>query len=301
MHLDAVRTVVAVAEAGQFRDAALDLGVTQQAVSKRIAAVETELGVRLFVRTPRGAELTADGQAFLPHAREALDAMARAIASVRTGGRALRIDVFGRRLAPADLLQAFHRAHPDVELEVVTLPTADRAVEAVRAGRVDAAFRAVAGAPDGLVAVRVLDEPLELLTGPDHPLAGAGELSPTDLAGHRIWVPGLVDGAEWTAYYAAFAAAFGLTIDADGPNFGREDALDRVGASASLATIGGAGLRVDWSARPTLRRIVLRRPTPIYPWSLVYRAGTVHPGLTALRKHLGSPRVLPDSWTPWPP
>jgi Bacterial regulatory helix-turn-helix protein, lysR family len=44
--LDAARTFVAVVDAGQFQHAATDLSITQQAVSKRIAALETDLGVR---------------------------------------------------------------------------------------------------------------------------------------------------------------------------------------------------------------------------------------------------------------
>ena len=112
MDLDAVRTFVAVAEAGQFSEAAADLSITQQAVSKRVAALEKALGVRLFARTARGAELTIDGQAFLPHARDLLGAAERAAASVRPGRRALRVDVIDSRLAPAGLLRDFHRAHP---------------------------------------------------------------------------------------------------------------------------------------------------------------------------------------------
>ncbi len=52
--LDAVRTFVAVTEAGQFSEAAADLSLTQQAVSKRVAALETDLGVRLLTRTAHG-------------------------------------------------------------------------------------------------------------------------------------------------------------------------------------------------------------------------------------------------------
>ncbi|HZG92524.1 MAG TPA: LysR family transcriptional regulator, partial [Pseudonocardia sp.] len=48
MDLDGVRTFVAAADAGRFTDAADDLSLTQQAVSKRIAALERELGARLF-------------------------------------------------------------------------------------------------------------------------------------------------------------------------------------------------------------------------------------------------------------
>ena len=48
MDLDAVRTFVAVTEAGRFSDAADDMSVTQQAVSKRVAALEKDLAVRLL-------------------------------------------------------------------------------------------------------------------------------------------------------------------------------------------------------------------------------------------------------------
>ncbi|WP_436789021.1 LysR family transcriptional regulator, partial [Yinghuangia sp. YIM S10712] len=77
MDLAAVRTFVSAADAGQFQEAAAELSITQQAVSKRIAVLEKDLGVRLFMRTPRGARLTIDGQAFLPHARALLDAEQR--------------------------------------------------------------------------------------------------------------------------------------------------------------------------------------------------------------------------------
>ncbi|CAM4007942.1 LysR family transcriptional regulator [Nocardiopsis gilva] len=159
-----MRTVVAVADAGQFQEAAADLSITQQAVSKRIAALEKELGVRLFTRTARGARLTIDGQAFLPHARDLLQAEERAAASVRPGRRALRVDVIGRQLAPAGLLRGFHGAHPAIDLDVVTLFDADAAIAAVRSGTIDASFRALTvparQLPQGIETARVLDEPI---------------------------------------------------------------------------------------------------------------------------------------------
>jgi DNA-binding transcriptional LysR family regulator len=288
--LEAVRTMVAVAEAGQFQQAALDLSVTQQAVSKRVAALEHELGVRLFTRTARGADLTIDGQAFLPHARELLRAEERAAASVRPGHRALRVDVIGRRLAPAALLRDFHRAHPDVELDVVTLFDAEAALAAVRAGAIDASFRALTQpvrALPGIDAARVLDEPVQLLTGPAHPLAAAKAVTPRQLRGHRIWMPGIVPGTEWADYYEQFAAAFELTIDTIGPNFGTEPLLDAVADSAALATLVGEQTHLVWPADYDLRRVALRDPTPCYPHSLIWRSGNPHPGLRALRDHLG--------------
>jgi DNA-binding transcriptional LysR family regulator len=303
--LHAVRTFVAAADAGQFQQAAADLAVTQQAVSKRIAGLEKELGVRLFTRTARGARLTIDGQAFLPHARDLLRAEERAAASVRPGHRALRVDVIGRRLAPADLLRAFHHAHPGTELDVVTLFDADSAIEAVRSGTIDASFRAVTlppeRLPDGVETVRVHNEPVQLLTGPAHACAAASRIAPADLAGRRIWMPGIVPGTEWAAYYADLGDAFGITIDRIGPHFGLEPLLDVIADTAALATFVGDGTRLVWPADHGLRRIAIHGPTPVYPHSLIWRADNPHPGLAALRRHLSDAwpdRRGTDTWTP---
>lgn len=287
VNFDAVRTFVALAESGRFQDAADDLAVTQQAVSKRIAALEADLGVRLFTRTPRGTALSLDGQAFLPHARAVLDAVDQATAAVRPGRRALRVDVLGRRIAPGGLLEDFHRTHPAVELEVVTLPNARAAVEAVRTGEIDAAFANLRDRlPAALRSMRVLDEPLDLLTGPAHSLAAARSATPADLAGHRIWIPGIVPGTEWAAYYAELAAALGLTIDATGPNLGTEHLFDVLAESPEAATLIGRDTRLVWTAHQDLRRIPLRDPAPAYPHWLVWRGDNAHPGLATLREHL---------------
>lgn len=305
MDLDAVRTFVASADAGQFQEAAADLSITQQAVSKRIAALEKDLGVRLFTRTARGAQLSIDGQAFLPHARDLLRAEERAVASVRPDRRALRVDVIGRRLAPAGLLRDFHRAHPDTELDVVTLFDADAAIAAVRSATIDASFRALTlparQFPADIEAVRVFDEPVQLLTGPAHEFAAARAVTPAELAGHKIWMPGIVTGTEWAAFYDDLAAAFGLTIDPTGPNFGIEALLDVIADSAALATFVGEQTRFVWPADHGLRRIAVHNPTPVYPHSLIWRSDNPHPALTTLRNHLGSAQPNhrdAETWTP---
>ncbi|WP_460072775.1 LysR family transcriptional regulator [Streptomyces sp. YKOK-I1] len=305
MDLEAVRTFVAVAEAGQFQKAAADLSITQQAVSKRIAALERGLGVRLFTRAPRGAELTIDGQAFLPHARELLRVTERAVASVRPGRRPLRVDVIASRGAAAGLMRDFHRVHPEIELDVVMLFEIETAVAAIRSGTIDASFRAVAvpgrPLPEDIACLRVLDEPLQLLTGPAHALASAPSVTLAQLVGHRIWMPGIVPGTEWGAFYDDLVAEFGLTIEATGPNFGSDALLDTIADTPALATFMGEHTRLIWPAGHGLRRIPVTDPTPVYPHSLLWHRDNPHPALATLRAHLTTTTAARDAVATWKP
>ncbi|MER5496378.1 LysR family transcriptional regulator [Streptomyces sp. NPDC002561] len=305
MDIEAVRTFVAAADAGQFQEAAAELAITQQAVSKRIAALERDLGVRLFTRTPRGSGLTIDGQAFLPHARELLRTAERAVASVGTGRRPLRVDVINSRGAATGLMRDFHRARPEIELDVVMLFDIGAAVAAVRSGTIDASFRAVAAPgrplPEDIESVRVLDEPLQLLTGPDHALAGARSVTVEQLAGHRIWMPGIVPGTEWSAYYDDLVAEFGLTIEATGPNFGSDALLDTIADTPALATFMGGNTRLVWPTGHGLRLVPVTDPVPVYPHSLIWHRDNPHPALAALRAHLAAAATGRDAAGTWTP
>ncbi|CAM3351638.1 LysR family transcriptional regulator [Kibdelosporangium persicum] len=306
MDVDAVRTFVAVTEAGQFQAAADELGITQQAASKRVANLERKLGVVLFARTARGVRLTVDGQALLPHARELLRAAERVTAAVTPGRRPLRIDVVSRRIAPSNILQAFYQQHPGIELDVVALTNADAtaALAEVSAGTLDATFRSLRATartvPAGLRSSRVVDDRHELLVGPRHPLADARTVTPAELTDHPIWMPGMSD-PEPIGYYDDLAKAFGLTIDTVGPMFGIEALLAELADSTRLAMFVGEGSRYLWPESYDLRRIPVVNPTPVYPLSVIWRADNPHPVLadfldyleTRYRATLGE-----DIWTP---
>ncbi|WP_069169918.1 LysR family transcriptional regulator [Streptomyces griseus] len=304
MDTEALRSFVRAAELGQFHRAADELGVTQQAVSKRIAALERELDVRLFSRNARGVELTLDGQAFLPHARSVVAGVERAVAAVGPGSRALRIDVLGLRSAQAVVLHDYWRSHPDVDLDVVTLKVTDPrvAVAAVEAGDVDASFRTVtdpAVLPPDVRMIHAFDSPLELLVGPGHPLAAAGELTPAQLRRHRIWVPGIAPGSEWAEFYDQLATDFDLRLDAAGPHFGDEVLLDTLADSADVATLVGSRDRYIWPAGHDLRRIPVVGPALAYPLSLVLPKTHPHPGLRGVLAHVRSlPRLSGPVWLP---
>ncbi|MDO8209727.1 LysR family transcriptional regulator [Conexibacter sp. CPCC 206217] len=306
MDLDVVHTFVVAADAGQFQKAAAVLSITQQAVSKRISMLEKELDVRLFTRTARGAQLTIDGQAFLPHARELVRVQRRAADSVRPGRRALRIDVMSYRTAPAAVVRGFHQAYPEIELDLVTIvDSAPAAIAAIEAGTIDASFRAVGSPvsrlPPGIAAMPAVDDAHQLLVGPAHPLASARSVTLVELVGQRIWMPGMLPGSEWDLYYYDLADAFGLTIERVGPHFGTEHVLDVLAESETLGNLAGEHTKYLWPDRYDLRRIPIQDPTPVYPMSLIWRHDNPHPALARLRDHLATRRTgVSDSdvWIP---
>lgn len=143
-------TFAAVARQGSVSAAAQDLHTVQSNVTARLKQLETELGVPLFTRHSRGMRLTDAGTRLLGYAQRLAALADEARAAVRDDGRAqgsLRLGSMETTAAVRlpGALGRFHRAHPDVQLEIRTGPTAEL-LEHVLAHRLDAAL--VAGPVD---------------------------------------------------------------------------------------------------------------------------------------------------------
>ncbi|PAZ12612.1 LysR family transcriptional regulator [Streptomyces sp. SA15] len=307
MNLESVRAFIAVAEEGQFRHAASRLGLTQQAVSKRVAALESFLSVALFRRVPTGAVLTSHGESFLPHARAVLMAVRAAVASVRTAREPLRVDVLRSHLASAQMLRDFHLAHGEIPLETLTLANAAAALRALLDDEIDAAFaylRAPVQEREPLLRSSLVRlEALQVVIGDEHPLAGAAYVRPEELSPYTAWVPGIVKDSEWGDYYRAFGEEFSVAIDPSGPNFGTGPLLEAISPSSSLITFVGEGTRLSWAGERKLHRIPMVSPTPVYPWSVVWHARNEHPALPELLAHVRAgfrPASEATVWTPHP-
>ncbi|WP_258922446.1 LysR family transcriptional regulator, partial [Burkholderia pseudomallei] len=120
LDLDAVRAFVLVAELASFTRAADALGTTQSAVSLKLKRLEAQLGKPLLERTPRRVTLAAVGAAFLPAARELLDAHERALAALSSAQRRLVIGV-SEHVAVPDLpavLTGLNRHDPGLTLRI---------------------------------------------------------------------------------------------------------------------------------------------------------------------------------------
>ncbi len=124
--LDQLRVLVAVADTGSFTAAARRLHRVQSAVSHAVAAVEEQLGVRLFARTTRSARLTPEGEVFLAEARRVC-ARADELRRVATGlGGAVEpvvsavVDVLFPAEALATACAGFAERYPTVRLRLHT-------------------------------------------------------------------------------------------------------------------------------------------------------------------------------------
>ncbi|MFD0419637.1 LysR family transcriptional regulator [Streptomyces sp. NPDC127108] len=189
MELQQMRYVVAVAETNSFTRAAERCLVVQSALSHQIARLEKELGARLFERTSRRVRLTPAGAAFLPAARQCLDAAERAAAEVAAAVGEVR----GRlavglipTVAAVDVpgaLRDFRSQYPQVRISL-RVGASDDLIEQVREGALDVAFLGLptTARPQGVAAHELARDRLVAVVAPDHPLAGQASVGLRRLA-----------------------------------------------------------------------------------------------------------------------
>lgn len=181
MDLENVSVFVQAVRLGSLAAASRHLGVAPMVTSRRLAALENELGKRLLHRTTRALSLTAEGETFLPHAQAMLDhadaalrEMGDSIATARGRLRVTASGPFGMK-AITPILPALLRDHPGLSID---LDLSDR-VEDLVAGGWDVAIRIAPLRENGLVARRLADSPRLICASPRY-LADHG--MPTQLS-----------------------------------------------------------------------------------------------------------------------
>lgn len=168
MNLQDLAVFAEAVRSGSLAAAARRLGLNAMAASRRLAALETELGVRLVQRTTRALSPTAEGEAFLPHAQAMLDEQASALAALRPAGAGvsgqLRVTAsaaFGRKVV-APMIARFMADNPDLGVDLLLT---DDQVDIVAQG-IDVAVRIAKLRDNHLVARRLADNPRRLCAAP---------------------------------------------------------------------------------------------------------------------------------------
>lgn len=196
MDISALQAFLAVAESGSFSRAAEKIYLTQPAISKRIAALEKQIGARLFDRIGRGIRLTEAGEALLIRARavlKELEDVKRGIANL-SGAIAGELSLATshhiglHRLPPA--LKRFHETYTNVRLNLHFMDS-EKACNAVARGDLELAVVTLpptATAP--LKLEKIWDDPLDIVVSRNHPLARVKHVQAAMLLDYPAILPG---------------------------------------------------------------------------------------------------------------
>ena len=245
-----IEAFVVAARVLSFTEAGSMLNLTVPAISRRIRALETELGVALFERTHRTLQLTDAGETYLSRLAPAIETIRRASDAVRddTHGQTLRITLPASLAANwlVRLLPSFQAAHPELQLELQSMNG-----HTDLDGRADLAIWPGNGDWPGLRAERLFDMEAYAVCSPDfladHPgLRAVDDLTALPLLG--------ITGQEdlWNAWLRAAGIAGPARVQQSFDNF---HLLYRAAASGL-----GVALGVDVIARPYVDEGELVRP-----------------------------------------
>jgi len=240
---------------GNMAAAAQEMGVTPPSVSKRLAALEARLGVRLLHRTTRRISLTPEGETYLTEGARVLndlEALERTVAGAKATPRGLlKVNTtlgFGRRYI-APLVSKFARTYPDVEIQ---LQLTDRPVNLVEQG-FDAAIR-FGELPDARLTARKLAKNRRLLCAAPSYLRRAGEpATPRELQQHQCLF--LRESEEPFGTWHLRSGSRHETVKVRGPLSSND------GDCAMSWALDGHGIlmRSEWDAAPYLRSGRLRQ------------------------------------------
>ena len=186
--LNALLVFVKVVESGGFTEAARRLNMPVSTVSRRVAELEDQLGLRLLERSTRSVRLTEVGAEVLDHARrvaelgETLNNLALTQSSNVTGSLRLSAPPSVSETLLSPLVGAFQSAHPNVRVQVLVT---DRHVDHIAEG-VDLALRFGALKDSSLIAQTILTYRHQLVASPDYLAKHQPPQTPQDLLGHRL-------------------------------------------------------------------------------------------------------------------
>jgi DNA-binding transcriptional LysR family regulator len=181
-----LRCFLAVVDEGNITRAAGTLHLSQPALSRTLAQLETHLGARLLDRSTHHLELTDAGQAFVSPARAAVRTFDAAVSKVMSGVPSLRFGLSWSTAAhSAAIVRAWNTCHPDRPLAV---RRSDDRLAGLLHGDVDVALVRGPITEPGMCSSLIEDEPRLAALPVTHRLAGQRTLRPRDLAREALVV-----------------------------------------------------------------------------------------------------------------
>lgn len=253
-----LRAFVCLAEERNFTRAAAASHLSQPAFSALIRQLEDSVGARLFDRSTRHVDLTAEGHEFLASTRRVLAEFDAALLDLgeRATQRRGRVAIALLPSLAADwlppVLAGFHQQHPGIDLEVADV-LSEPCIERVRSGQADFALAAIRANTAELRADPFCSDGFHLVCPPDHPLLAVRDLKPRQFA-------------DWPFIHLSRTSSVRQYIDA-AVHPARLPSILEVDQLATVSGMVRAGLGV--SIVPTLTLYQFRSPAlairPV-PW-----------------------------------
>ena len=192
MEIRQLRAFTAIAETRTFTAAAQRVHVTQAAISMQIRQLEQEVGIPLFIRTPRRVVLTEAGEKLLERALLILREHDAAVAEIAELAGAehgrLRVGSSSATVSAESLPRLFKemlKAHPQVDI-TVTSGTSESLVRHILAGEIDVAFVSLPVEARNIETEVLSHDQLVAIAPPRHPLAKQKVVSAFALAGEKL-------------------------------------------------------------------------------------------------------------------
>ncbi len=291
INLVSISQALVVAEHRSFSRAAKVLRIQQSAVSRRIRALEDEIGVSLFERETGGVRLTEAGRAFLDRCRCALadiDFAVRNAANAGAGGEgSVRIGILSSLSAGfvRDLLVRFRVTHPAVVIEIAEGSTCDH-IARLHDRVLDIAF--VTGRPEApRCDVALLWRARVFVVLPEsHPLAGATEIAWDQIKGERFILSRQAPGPEIHDFVIQRLASLGFSPTVERYPVGRETLMHLVALGFGISVVSEAATGTRY---PGVAVHPFSSAQDALPYSAVWLPGNDNP---ALRRLLSLARAM---------
>ncbi len=286
MELRHLRYFIAVAEAGSLKLAAeKKLHTTQPSLSRQIRDLEDEVGTPLFVRSPRGVELTAAGRVFLDHARVMLSQAEAAVRSVRQIAHPSKPTFKLGFMIGHDTTWVPKALHvlrdqlPHIHA-VISTQNSPQLAAGLSQDLIDVAFLRQEDGGPGLKYMVLVEEPLEVYLPKDHRLAAKKAIGLREMTGETFLS---ISGTAMSA--SGRPPALRLAIDrylkTSGVTIKPSHEVDNLGGIMSLiASTGGVALLPAYARTflpPTVTTRPLRGATPKIDLSIGYRKANTSP------------------------
>lgn len=284
MEFRQLKYFIAVAEELNIGRAATRLHISQPPLTRQIQQLEEEFGAQLFLRTPRGVELTQAGEMFLRDARNIRDLMEQAVERVREAGQGKRgkmdIGIFGSGILDVipKVLHAFRARHPDVQIALHQMSKKEQ-IEALRQHRIIAGFNRMLQPLPDLSSELVMVESIMVAVNENHPLAARPAILLKELAGQPLILfpsgarPSFID----KVWDLCAAEGFQPTVSQEVGDAPTSVALVAAGFGLSLVPEAASSLSVPG----VVYRRLANAPDAVVDLSCIYRNDETSPLLQA--------------------